>query len=318
MNLRVVCEYLSRVALSISLASVLFPGATVSAQSPCLICDGSQCDAYGCWGNASCQGGCCPTSGTLFRWNGQPYSPGGPNLDEPLATDRPDFTEASSTVGRGVLQLEFGYTYIFDDDGAGDTKSHSYPELLMRWGIFRDWLELRVAGNYAEEEFAGITDSGSEDLYLGVKLGLTSQQGILPEMALIPQMTVPTGNDAFTNDEVLPGLNWIYGWEISDCWGTAGSTQFNRSIDEASDRAYTEWAQSWAVAYSLTDRWGAYAEWFGLFPNSAETARVQHYFNGGFTYLLSNDVQWDIRGGTGLNAAADDYFVGTGFSLRFH
>ncbi|HUE70669.1 MAG TPA: hypothetical protein VMP01_07245, partial [Pirellulaceae bacterium] len=47
----------------------------------------------------------CCSPGTLFQWSyGNSFS-GGPNLDEPLVTDRPDFTEASSTVGRGVLQL---------------------------------------------------------------------------------------------------------------------------------------------------------------------------------------------------------------------
>jgi hypothetical protein len=28
------------------------------------------------------------------------------SAEEPLVTDRPDFTESSSTVGRGVLQLD--------------------------------------------------------------------------------------------------------------------------------------------------------------------------------------------------------------------
>lgn len=49
--------------------------------------------------------------GTLFRWSSATDKAGGPNLDEVLATDRPDFTEASSTVGRGVVQIESGYTY---------------------------------------------------------------------------------------------------------------------------------------------------------------------------------------------------------------
>jgi len=29
-------------------------------------------------------------------------------------------------------------------------------------------------------------------------------------------------------------------------------------------------------------------------------------------------VQWDVRAGVGLNDAADDYFVGTGLSVRMY
>lgn len=58
-------------------------------------------------------------------------------------------------------------------------------------------------------------------------------------------------------------------------------------------------------------------EWFAFLPDGADTVQVEHYANGGFTLRMSDDVQWDIRVGTGLNAAATDYFVGTGLSLRF-
>lgn len=34
--------------------------------------------------------------------------------DDPLVGDRPDFTEASSTVGMHRLQIEGGYTYSYD------------------------------------------------------------------------------------------------------------------------------------------------------------------------------------------------------------
>lgn len=256
--------------------------------------------------------------GTLMQWSyGNSFS-GGPDLSEPLVTDRPDFTEASSTVGRGVAQIEFGYTYVSDNDGTDQTLGHSYPEALLRYGIFANWLEFRAAWNYANEEVNGVGMSGSEDLYLGFKIGLTPQEGLLPEMSLIPQMTVPTGHNAFTADQVLPGVNWIYGWEVNDFISTAGSTQFNRALDATTSASYTEYAQSWTIAYSLADKLGAYTEWFALFPSSADTVKPEHYFNGGFTYLISNDVQWDIRAGVGLNDAADDYFVGTGLSIRFH
>jgi hypothetical protein len=34
--------------------------------------------------------------------------------------------------------------------------------------------------------------------------------------------------------------------------------------------------------------------------------------------LISNNIQWDIRAGLGLNDDAADYFAGTGLSLRFY
>ena len=253
-----------------------------------------------------------------MRWGAAPCVEGGPDLDEPLVTDRPDFTEASSTVGLGVAQLEVGYTYVFDNDGTDQTILHSYPEPLLRAGILADWLELRVGWTYVTEEISSVRESGSADLYLGFKIGLTPQSGILPEMALIPQMFVPVGADPFSADEVLPGLNWIYGWEINDFISTAGSTQFNRVVDNVTADAFTVWAQSWTVAYSLSEQLGAYTEWFALFPHSADTARPEHFFNGGFTVLVSDNIQWDIRAGLGLNDAAADYFAGSGLSLRFY
>jgi hypothetical protein len=254
---------------------------------------------------------------TLMRWNSDLAEEGGPNLDEPLVTDRPDFTEASSTVGRGVVQCENGYTYAFDNDGVDETISHSYPESLWRVGVFAEWFEVRFAFNYAHEEVNSINDSGFEDIYVGAKLGLTGQAGILPEMAIVPQMTVPTGDDTLTADEVMPGINWLYSWEINDFLSTAGSTQFNRAPDILTSDKYTEWAQSWTLGYSLSDCVGAYTEWFGFFPHSSDSAETEHYFNGGLTFYLTNNIMWDIRAGVGLNEAADDYFAGSGLSFRF-
>ena len=270
-----------------------------------------------------CNFGPCPSRsrGTLFQWSYGTSFSGGPDLDEPLVTDRPDFTEATVTVGRGVAQIEFGYTYTYNNDAGESVRSQSFGEPLLRYGILADWLEFRIALFPVEERTrtvgASNTNRGTEDLYTGFKIALTPQEGILPEMALIPQMNLPTGGNAFTSNSVEPGVNWVYGWEINDCISTAGSTQANRRIDGATGEAYLEMAQSWTIAYSLSDNLGAYTEWFVLIPSGADTAKTQHFFNGGFTYLISNDVQFDIRAGVGLNDAADDYFVGTGLSIRF-
>lgn len=258
-------------------------------------------------------------SPTLFQWSVQNHIFEERDLNAPLVTDRPDFTEASSSVGLGVSQIEFGYTFVNTSSAGAETQNHSFGEPLLRHGIYADWLELRIAGTHQELRSTAanaVNRSGLSDLYLGFKIALTPQAGHLPEMAIIPQMNVPTGNAAFTSGNIEPGLNWIYTWEINDFISTAGSTQGNRRIDDTGS-SYYEIAQSWTIAYSLTEEFGAYTEWYALIPSGADTALTQHYLNGGFTYLLSDNIQFDIRAGLGLSNASDDYFIGTGFSVRF-
>ena len=242
--------------------------------------------------------------------------------DEPLKADRPDFLEASSTVGKGRVQLESGYTFVRDRAGGTHVDSHSYPEALFRIGLFADWFEFRIGQNFSSNRTISTevfqSTNGGEDLYLGTKLALTEQKKTLPEMALIVQMTVPTGHRRLTAGEVLPGFNWICGWNlIEDRLSLGSGLQVNRAIDD-SDHAYVELSQAVSFGYTLSQRLGAYTEWFGFFPDGAVSPDVgpQHYFDAGFTYLITKNFQVDIRGGVGLNRWADDFFVGIGTALR--
>ena len=259
---------------------------------------------------------------TLLQWSYGTSFEGGPDLEEPLVTDRPDFTESSSTVGRCVTQLEMGYTYVNDRAQNSSFDGHAYPDLLIRRGMFTDWFEWRVGWTWlSDSETVGnvtTTNSRSSDLYVGAKIALTPQERILPAMALIPQMFVPISDDpVLGGGEVLPGVNWIYAWDISDRLATAGSTQINRALDDATGEPFALLAQSWTIAYSVTDCLGSYAEWFVLTPAGADTASTQHFVNGGFTFLVNNNVQMDFRAGIGLSDAADDFFLGPGLSIRF-
>jgi hypothetical protein len=259
---------------------------------------------------------------TLLRWNSDAEADGGPPaLDEPLATDRPDFTEASCTVGRGVVQIESGYTYFFDNDGMTQLQAHSFPETLVRIGMLAEWFELRVAFNYLVENHRGgfIPEAlgGFQDLYVGAKLGLTQQQGIWPEMALIPQARVPVGSAVFTSDCFQPGVNWCYGWDLTERWTFAGSTQANSFVDGETARSYAQIAQSLTTGYMLTEKLGWYGEWFFFSPWGADTAVAEHYLDSGFFFVLTNTLQFDLRAGKGIGERAIDYFSGAGVSVRF-
>jgi hypothetical protein len=259
---------------------------------------------------------------TLFQWFYEEDSDGGSKLDEPLVTDRPDFTEASTTVGQGVVQLETGYTFTTDAEDGVRTTNHSFPETLLRVGVLADWLEFRVDWNYEVERTraGGVaeTRSGADDLTLGFKIALTEQQCNLPETAVILQFSVPSGGDAFTADEVLPGINYLYSWELNDDWSLGASTGFVAAVDDETNDTYSQFSQSLSLGRGWNDKVGSYTEWSVLSPIGADTNRPENYLNGGFTYLINKDVQWDIRAGVGLNDAADNFFAGTGISLRYY
>src|SRR4051812_42226261 len=156
---------------------------------------------------------------TLFRWEIGPEVEDKPEDEpKPITTDRPDFTEASSTVGLGRVQLEAGYTYTRDRFAGTTRVDHSFPEALLRIGLFADWFELRLGQNYHSTRtvFGPPTEhlSGPDDFYVGTKLGLAEQRAYLPELAVILQATLPTGTRGLTTERVLPGANFLYGWEV--------------------------------------------------------------------------------------------------------
>jgi hypothetical protein len=91
--------------------------------------------------------------------------------EEPLVTDRPDFTESGLVVGSGVLQLEAGGTYVDVDV----EKATSLGELLVRYGITQG-IELRlVTLTYLWSDSPDGTLSGFADSAIGAKIQLDAR-----------------------------------------------------------------------------------------------------------------------------------------------
>jgi hypothetical protein len=254
----------------------------------------------------------------LFLWPDQPESDAKLNLNDPIVTDRPDFTEASSPVGAGVLQAEMGYTYYYDGAASPHTSSHVYPELLLRAGVLADWLELRVAQTLVAFDEPGNSSTGFADTYLGVKLGIVPQKGLLPELSIVPQLTVPTGTPEERADNVLYGVNFLYSWSILSDSYLGASTQLNQREGEDGGEIYTSFAQALVTGTRWDSHWGSYVEWFALFADSAIGGEDVHYANGGITYLLTKDIQLDVRFGTSLqDRFGEEIFSGAGLSVRY-
>lgn len=261
-----------------------------------------------------------PRDISIFGWAADP-------IDEPLVTDRPDFTESTEAIPIGRFQLESGYTFTYDREGGERTRQHGLPELLLRVGITRDF-ELRFGwGGYAFSENetqarspAGrpispeVHIQGAEDFELGFKLKIHEQNKYLPHLAILGGVTFPSGSPSISSGDVDPTLGMLWAYDLSDEVALAGQFLFSVPSDEGT--RFFQSAASVSLGVSLTDRLGAYVEYFGFYPD-AEQSDSAHTVNGGFTYLVDTNFQVDIRAGFGLNEQADDFFTGVGFAWRF-
>jgi hypothetical protein len=236
------------------------------------------------------------------------------NAEDPLITDRPDFTESAFVVGRGVVQLEGGVSYADADDESVTT----VPELLVRWGITRG-IELRVlAPIYAWIDGAGESTNGFLDMALGAKIALNDGQrdGFWGKTgaALIVATTVPTGSSAVSSDKLQPAATLSLAWDLSPSVSLGTNIGWARP-EEDGNRFNTIYA-SVAAGLGIAENTSLFFELIG-FDRERDRGPSTVTFQTGLTYLVNADVQLDLRAARRLTADGADLLLGIGASTRF-
>lgn len=252
----------------------------------------------------------------LFSWvSGASHSQESPDL----VTDRPDQTESASIVPEGAVQLEIGALATRVHENFSDTDVIEFPGTLVRVGLSES-LELRVGWvgyvwveEVSEGRFEG---DGGGDAELGFKYRFFREAGRLPEMAVLVSTSVPVGDEDLTSDEVDPALRLAFGHTLSERLslgynvGIGWESGYDFDTSTLFSYVYTV-----ALGVGLSERTGAFVELFGEIPGNAP-GDPAHSFDGGFTFLLRDNVQFDVAGGVGLSDAAEDWFAGVGLSVR--
>ena len=248
-------------------------------------------------------------------------------LEGPMETGRPDFTESTDAIPTGHAQLEMGYTFTLDRDGKTRARNHTAPEFLLRLGVASN-VELQLGWegyNWSETRAPAQTragrpvrrqewDQGASDFSIGLKYKFAEQEGTRPHMGIIAVLTAPSGSANISGGDVEPEVIFLWAYHVDDRLSIAGNAGV--AIPSDSGDRFAQGKASIEFGYSVTDRLGAYAEYFGLYPN-AEHSDAAHSINGGVTYLISDNFQLDARVGAGLNEEADDFFTGIGFAVRW-
>ena len=230
-----------------------------------------------------------------------------------LVTDRPDQTESSSTMQKGFLQIETGVGYESYEENNIEFSSSTLNTTLMRFGLL-DNLELRLGWDFVEgstkisgDKLSDVS-SGFSPLLIGVKIGIAEEKNGLPEIALLLHTSHPffAGNDFKTQST---GTDFRF--SLSHTLSEKSSLAYNLGMVWDGDITSASYIYTLVYGYSLTHKLGCYAELYGDIP---EGNKANHLWNAGFTYLVSNNFQLDILGGTSITKGQD---LGLGFGASF-
>lgn len=257
------------------------------------------------------------------NWLGLPSAP----LEGKLQADRPDFTECASTIPSGHAQLEGGYTFAYDDEKGHRVSEQTLPEFLLRLGLV-DGLEFRLGWEgwsltedlFREKNDAGRTvrrdihDDAGTDMTVGFKARLVEHRGLIPDLYTITELGLPTGGRTKTAGDVEPRIKWLWSYELTPRLSLSGN--LNVAVLTSGRDRFFQTAASISVGYEMAEWLGTYLEYVALVPNSLETDAA-HFVDGGFTFPITDNLQFDVRAGVGLNEEAPDFFTGAGFAIRW-
>ena len=231
-----------------------------------------------------------------------------------ISTDRPDQTEASSLVPKKFLQIETGSFYETLEVNSIKSKATTFNTTLVRYGLL-DNLELRLGFDFTEitNEFNGrnLNDklSGFSPLLLGVKIGITEEKGFLPEMAFIGHINL---HSLASTDFKTKSTSTDFRFSLSHTLSEKSSLGYNLGMAWDGDITTAIYLYTLAYGYNFTDKIGGFVELYG---NIYEDSNFDHLWDVGFTYLLDDNIQLDISGGTGITQNIQDLFLSAGISI---
>jgi hypothetical protein len=256
-----------------------------------------------------------------------------------INTDRPDFTDAVYSVGKGVTFSENGYTFHKIDDVHTHISTRQLPESLIRHGL-TDEFELRIKWNGylmtdIKDQATGAHDTnfGGQDLDLGFKWELLQQRSWRPMVTVVSGILVPTGTRGVSANQAEPHFNLLAGWGIRRWlyvkWQTGADflNANNRSAVTTIPSAVpgfvttrgtqNSWHESITILTQWTKRVGAFHEWFMISNKGMGDTRSQHFLDMGAYIYATPNVQFDIRIGTRVSDRVNETFEGAGFSTRW-
>lgn len=239
--------------------------------------------------------------------------------EDVIVTDRPDVVESSFTVGKGRFQIEAGFGIATDKRTPGTKETAQFIPTLLRYGATEN-LEIRLETENHQKiksETAGVTNSinGMSDIALGIKWHSHDPQGMMPSVAWIAHVDLPTGAAAFKGRGARPSLRTVMEWEFANEI-SVGIMPGIISQTNATDR-YVAGILVGTVGKEWTEKFRTFVEIAGQEIATAKNGGSYVTFDFGGAYLVNNTLQLDASVQLGANDNTPNQSWAIGVSKKF-
>jgi hypothetical protein len=234
-----------------------------------------------------------------------------------MSTDRPDTSDSTDVVGRGLWQLETGVSFEADSAEGVSQKEVAVPLAMLRIGLHPRF-EMRVSSEGLLSDVirgpAGrVRVTGRSDVQISAKWKLFTRPRRCFLLALEPLVSVPAGSDAFTSGGVDPMLKFIIDKALPGGFSVSANIVVSSDTDAGS--RFTQQGTSASFSHALPRRWTGFVE---IFTSSALSRGGDRAWivDGGASRPIGHRLQVDVSAGRGVSKPAADWFIGAGFAVR--
>lgn len=231
-------------------------------------------------------------------------------FSETIKTARPGQAIGAFTIGKNVLQFQQGIElngYL----GLKNRPKTYITNHVVRYGVSEN-IEMSALVDYQSQQLKFDTISsdltGLSNLHFGFRVHLTDQVGWLPATCFQMRLKMPNVSNEYGASRLAPVMVFVANWSLPQ----------NMSLATNWVLSYNGNNQNPTGKYVLNFGFPVFKKISGFIENYGQVSEgvAESRFDGGFAYLLNNNVQFDLSAGYGQNNAIEDYFISTGISWR--
>lgn len=242
----------------------------------------------------------------------------------PLCPDRPGLGTPACTVDPGHIVAELGvFDWTHERDPTTRTDTLVAGDALVRLGLTPS-LEMQVRWTAFGDvrtryRLSGVTggESGTGDVTLALRKNIAHPDGSGFSAAVMPFVTLPAGGAAIGAHDWGAGLVLPVSYSISNTVSIGLTPEFDAAVDADGHGRHLAYGSVIGLNLAVTSHLGAAVEFQASRDNDPQGHSTEALTGLSFAWQPTDDLQFDLGGVAGLNAASPEVELYIGVARRF-